>query len=303
MTTLEWHLPIIDATLAMPATLVAGHRGAGAHQLAQDLAVKFCGGDTRHISHLTAVKKGDSGKEWIMSQHSDIMIVHPDNNVIAINATREIIHFCSLSPMALERRAAVILQAECMNTAAANALLKTLEEPATDKLLILSVHAVNLLPPTIISRCRIINTPMPNREQALAWLQKKDINPQALAFCGGLPLIAENIDIDKINDAITFFKRGKNINVPAAAKTFIHFEGWLDCLQKWITDGCRAAVGLPARYFPGEEKHQTTLCDNPERWFNYHAYLSQKRRLLSHPLAADLFIKEILYDYRKIFID
>lgn len=307
-----WHQRILAETAPAPATLLLGSEGDGRDILALALAASFAEAapganlDTL-IGNLTAVKKSDGKKEWFIDKNSDIMAVRPDQETIPIGATRRIIEFCAFTPIALTRRVAVILRAECMNAAAANALLKTLEEPAPDKALILSARAASLLPPTVVSRCRILVAPPPDDSQAREWMRAHGGDPQTadamLAFCGGTPLAATAAAHDKIAAATAHFAAGKNINIHAAAQTMAGFDGWLDCLQKWVADGCRAAGGLPARYFPGDEKRQAALCSDPLRWLNAHAALIQKRRLATHPLAADLFIKETLNDYRSIFVD
>lgn len=311
---LPWHQKIVAATKPAPATLLLGREGDGRDLLALLLAVSFCGADADGanldslVCNLQAVKKSDSKKEWYADKSTDIIALRPEQEIIPIDAVRRIIEFCSLTPIALPRRAAAILRAECMNAAAANALLKTLEEPATDKVLILAARAASLLPPTIVSRCRILSAPPPDELQAREWIRNtiggdEQETAAALAFCGGAPLAAADADSKNIAEARAHFAAGKNINIHDAAQTMAKFDNWLDCLQKWAADGCRAASGLPARYFPGGEKKQKQLCADPLRWLNAHASLIQKRRLAAHPLSADLFIKEILDDYRKMFVD
>lgn len=70
--------------------------------------------------------------------------------------------------------------ADALNMAAANALLKTLEEPADGRFLLLVSAAPHRLPATIRSRCQRIGFTVPMREPALAWLQAKG-HPSALA--------------------------------------------------------------------------------------------------------------------------
>ena len=121
---------------------------------------------------------------------ADILVVRPDNDSIPVDAARRVIEFCSLAPVSLACRVAVILDAERMNAAAANALLKTLEEPSGNKRLILAAHCASMLPPTIVSRCSIVAAPPPDSEKAIQWLRQNGGDEKALAFCGGLPLHA-----------------------------------------------------------------------------------------------------------------
>lgn len=68
---------------------------------------------------------------------------------------------------------ALIESADTMNRAAANALLKTLEEPPGKVLILLVADRLNTLPPTIISRCQYIGFCASPNEEAAIWLQEK----------------------------------------------------------------------------------------------------------------------------------
>lgn len=90
-------------------------------------------------------------------------------------------------------KVAVIEPANAMTVNAANSLLKTLEEPPGDALLILVADRVGKLPATIFSRCQRIDLAAPAEGVALAWLDR--IQPgapwsEALRVAGGGPLAA-----------------------------------------------------------------------------------------------------------------
>ncbi|WP_109126840.1 DNA polymerase III subunit delta' [Dyella sp. C11] len=82
--------------------------------------------------------------------------------------------------------------ADAMNAAAANALLKTLEEPSPQTMLLLVADAPWRLPQTIRSRCQRIEFHLPPREEALAWLQQQGVKDAAAALdaAGGNPGLA-----------------------------------------------------------------------------------------------------------------
>ncbi|WP_426702808.1 DNA polymerase III subunit delta' [Rhodanobacter sp. Col0626] len=87
---------------------------------------------------------------------------------------------------------ATIDPADAMNPAAANALLKTLEEPASQTMLILLADAPWRLPQTIRSRCQRIEFHLPATTEALTWLQDEGVRDAAaaLAAAGGNPGLA-----------------------------------------------------------------------------------------------------------------
>lgn len=87
---------------------------------------------------------------------------------------------------------ATIDPADALNAAAANALLKTLEEPAAQTMLVLVADAPWRLPQTIRSRCQRIEFHLPEPAQALAWLQAQGVADPASALqaAGGNPGLA-----------------------------------------------------------------------------------------------------------------
>lgn len=75
---------------------------------------------------------------------------------ISINQIRELRRYLSLSPHSSMHKVAIIESAELMTSEAANAFLKTLEEPRGNAVLILIANTISMLPETILSRCEII---------------------------------------------------------------------------------------------------------------------------------------------------
>jgi DNA polymerase-3 subunit delta' len=84
-----------------------------------------------------------------------------------------------------------------MNIAAANALLKTLEEPPADTVLLLITDRPSFLPATIRSRCQALRLALPTKEEAQNWLAAQLGNPEEaavlLALAGGAPLAAQDL--------------------------------------------------------------------------------------------------------------
>jgi DNA polymerase-3 subunit delta' len=90
----------------------------------------------------------------------------------------------------------IIEPAELLNIAAANALLKTLEEPALHTVIILVSSCPGILPATIRSRCQILSIDVPKYFVAEAWLKKQEPNADAvllLALTENAPLKALNL--------------------------------------------------------------------------------------------------------------
>ncbi len=96
---------------------------------------------------------------------SDLLFIQPEGAQIKIDTAREITEFLSMSPYEAKIKSVIINEAERLNQNAANALLKTLEEPPLDSLIVLISEKPDLLPDTIRSRCvRIHFSPLPITE-------------------------------------------------------------------------------------------------------------------------------------------
>ncbi len=127
--------------------------------------------------------------------HPDLRWVSPveDKKTIGIEQVRDLVSDISLTAYAGSGKVAIIEPANAMTVNAANSLLKTLEEPPGDALLILIADRVGRLPATIFSRCQRINIGLPGHAEAVAWLNR--LHPgaawaDALRVAGGAPIAA-----------------------------------------------------------------------------------------------------------------
>lgn len=129
--------------------------------------------------------------------HPDLLEVAPeeDSKTIKVDQIRTLTESMSKTAQQGGFKVVVLQPAEAMNANAANALLKTLEEPANKTLLILISHAPFSVLPTIRSRCQLKMLPMPAREQVLHWITPllggSQVAPELLIdLARGAPLTA-----------------------------------------------------------------------------------------------------------------
>lgn len=128
--------------------------------------------------------------------HSDLSVVAPDEpgKMIKVDDIRALCASLEKTAQQGGWKVAVIAPAEAMNKAAYNALLKNLEEPQPNTLIILLTHRAGLIPATIRSRCQIENMPIPSTEVALSWLNavagEDPKHSKVLDLAQGLPLLA-----------------------------------------------------------------------------------------------------------------
>lgn len=132
---------------------------------------------------------------FLAGSHPDVLSVSPaeEGKAILIDQIRELCAYTALKSQRAGYQIAIISPAERMNTAAVNSLLKTLEEPTDQTLLILVSARPNLLPATIRSRCQQVQFNEPPRDTALAWLAPHigEHDPELLlGLAGGAPLRA-----------------------------------------------------------------------------------------------------------------
>lgn len=127
--------------------------------------------------------------------HPDFRRVRPEESgkAIRVDQIRSLCEFMALTAQFGGRKVALLEPADRMNMAAANALLKTLEEPTAHAVLMLVTARPAALPATIRSRCQKIVFAPPPRTQAEAWLQSHTdaCDPEILlAITGGAPCAA-----------------------------------------------------------------------------------------------------------------
>lgn len=99
----------------------------------------------------TSCKKIDAGT------HPDVVVVTPEKGEIRVGEIRTVENALSFRPYEGRRKVVIIDDADTMNQSAANAFLKTLEEPPDESLLILITADPDRLPETIRSRCSRIS--------------------------------------------------------------------------------------------------------------------------------------------------
>ena len=128
-------------------------------------------------------------------EHPDLRWIMPpeDKEAIGIEQVRGLVADLGLTSYEGAGKVAVIEPANAMTVSAANSLLKTLEEPPGDALLILIADRVGRLPATIFSRCQRIDFAPPSEPDAIAWLNRLHAGAawaDALRVAGGAPIAA-----------------------------------------------------------------------------------------------------------------
>lgn len=230
---------------------------------------------------------------------------------IKIEQIRAMASFMNLSTHRNGYRVVLLYPAEALNTISANALLKTLEEPPPRTVLILACSRIDRLLPTILSRCRKIALPLPDRAEALAWLATQKVaDPDVwLDEQGGAPLAALAQAQHGNRDDLDLFlaqlaRPGREAALATAEKLqkspVPELVAWL---QRWLHDVFSCKLSGTIRYYPRHRKQLTALADRADvhRLMAGLQAVAQRRAVAEHPLSARLFIEDMLLDYARIF--
>jgi DNA polymerase-3 subunit delta' len=184
--------------------------------------------------------------------HPDLLMVVPEESgrQLRIEQVRELGAELALTSHAGGYKVAILSPADALNRFAANALLKTLEEPQPRTLLVLVVTQPSRLPATILSRCQRLKLPAPTRAQALAWLnQAGGARPWAGALdaLGEAPLSVVATDPEEVAAAGSDTQRTLEALAQGSADPVATAERWaradlplrLRCFENWLTERIR----------------------------------------------------------------
>ncbi|UUO22355.1 DNA polymerase III subunit delta' [Colwellia sp. M166] len=112
-------------------------------------------------------------KLFLSSSYPDHLSIISDKSTIGVDAIRKLSQFFEKTAHIGQAKTALVNHADQMTISAANALLKTLEEPTSNSFIILTTDRSDLLLPTIISRCQRIEVRPPVGEKLLAEFNKQ----------------------------------------------------------------------------------------------------------------------------------
>ncbi len=236
-----------------------------------------------------------------------------DKAHILVDQVRALSEFLSLTHSRDAYKLALISPADRMNINAANSLLKTLEEPPGDTLLILVASTVSLLPATIKSRCQRIQFNRPEAQVARAWLQTQvqDQIEERLLLAAGAPCLAATLDAGLLEQytasvaCLLKVLRGEATLLECRSlKPQPTSEQVLNWAQSLVRDLIRVHGGYPHADFENhfhisELRHLAVLLDS-KQLHQVNERFTYLRGMVDHPLNADLQRDEILATWYSI---
>ncbi len=306
----QWHrIMVAHGALRLPhALLLTGPPGLGKGDFARRLAqVLVC---------VNPNEQGDpcgacgACRLVLAGTHPDLHFIQPEEpgRMIKIDAIRGLTAKSVLAAQDGGYRVFVIDPADMMNRAAANALLKTLEEPAKRSILVLVSSHPDRLPATIRSRCQIVRFPVPPARLVRDWLGQaapEEELDQLLAISGGAPLrvlqAREQGWLEEGRDLCRELSALKRRQINPLQIT----EEWgkrpltsvLDGLKRCLTDLIKLANGLSGAmlYHPALREDLQSLGQGIElkSLYGFNDQLLKADRELSHNLNGPMLLEHI----------
>lgn len=131
--------------------------------------------------------------------HPDLILVSSEGAAVKVDQVREVIRELTMRPLEAQWRGVIVDGAEQMTLEAANAFLKTLEEPPPRTVLILLAQKAEELPPTVLSRCQLLRFSPLRDEEVREVLRRQGMDdPMVAAFAEGSPGRALRMEIDTL---------------------------------------------------------------------------------------------------------
>lgn len=318
---MAWHRDVFRRFRQAPeprphAVLIAGPAGIGKVAFAQALA-------QAHLCESPREQEGCGSCTaclWLASGlHPDFRCIEPEpvpdgedgekKTTISVEQVRAIADFVSLSAHRGAAKVILVQPAEALNINAANALLKSLEEPPPGTFFVLVTNRPHQLLPTIRSRCQTVSLRPPPVNQATAWLASAGVREPALALAhtGNAPLLAKSLD-----DSTYWNRRAAFCRYLAALdlEPLAAAEALRDCplpdavawLQKWSYDMAYHAIRGTVRYNPDyrEAIARAAGAAGRLRTLRFHREMVKLQRTAQHPLNTRLFLEHLLLSYRDL---
>ena len=263
-----------------------------------------------------------------MSHPIEEMRPEKPSKEITIDDVRDLDNMVNQTSHRGGQRVVVVYPAHKLNRNAANALLKTLEEPPANTLFILLAHDTHQLLPTIVSRCQLIVAPAPSNEAAVAYLNGISANLRWAEYIaqenGAVMRLANLIRTNYFaieENFIEQLQKGKKLDVIAVATTFekhikdadkarlagaektVDMAVLMTWLQRWSYDLTLLAQSSgSARYYPKySSAMEKILAQAPDTFaIGMHAWqaaLARERRIADHPLNVRSWIEKLLLEY------
>ncbi|MBT9494249.1 MAG: DNA polymerase III subunit delta' [Paucibacter sp.] len=221
---------------------------------------------------------------------------------IKIDAVRAMLNFTQVTSARGRAKVVVVYPAEALNNVAANALLKTLEEPGGLLRFVLASNSPEGLLPTIRSRCQPLPLGLPARQPSLQWLSEQGVEGAEvlLMAAGGRPQEARDWFEAGLRASAWQALPQRMARGEAAALADWPLPRAIDALQRLCHDLLRRSHGAAPTYFAAESLPTPSLAAPLHGW---DAALRRAARHAEHPLNAGLLMESLFAQGRQALLD
>lgn len=298
------------------ALLFTGIEGIGKNLTAKVLAkVLFCSGEKEKPCN-----NCPSCRAFDAKNHPDFYCLEPEGkaNNIKIEQIRQMQSQIALSPYLADKRVVIINDAEAMNEAAENSLLKTLEEPTGDVVFILVTANKDLLLPTILSRCmKLYFAPLSEDEIKIILKSKYAVNEDKATVIaklsgGSMKRAISFLDDDNFNlcqNAMDFLSKDLNakdiwqISDEFSAMDKAKIKQWADFLQMIIRDLLLLQAGADDNLLYNRDKKDVLdkliVNFSLNRLFNCQNLIENLVKRLSSNADLKLMMQDFMLSWRE----
>ncbi len=296
------------------ALLLYGQPGLGldhfAHCLLQSLACETPAADGVACGRCAACRQFSQGV------YPDYRCVMPEDgkSAILVDQIRELNEFVALTQSSAGRKLVLLTPADRMNVNAANSLLKTLEEPSGDTVIVLVAHSLSRLPATIRSRCQLVKFGKPAKPLARQWLEQRGCSriDHLLHLANGAPCLAAKMNDETLlaayENTVTALLEAleSRRTMPELRKTVLAADSgqvvlWI---QSVLRDLQRAFHALPDACFENSDhipvlRRLSGLLDFGSVFEVSDRFMAIVSRV-DHPLNAELFVDDVLQTWMRL---
>ncbi len=307
--------------LSAHALLVHGPSGLGQYELAISLAQSWLCEKPNRQAGEAACGQCASCQQMHSRGHTDLVILMPEtlmlslgwplsekaqkeiddkkrkaSQEIRIESVREAVQFAELTSGRGRGKVILVYPAEAMNTASANALLKTLEEPLGSLRFVLATEAAHELLPTIRSRCQAFALAQPTASQALEWLADNAPGASladqesALQASGNRPLDAAKLIASGTHSAWSSLPLALKKGLIDAVSSMSGAQ-LLDAQHKLCHDLWAIKLGAAPRFYSPQDLPKPPPARALAAWGEQ---LKNLARRIDHPFKPELLIEDMV---------
>ena len=339
----DWHAPAWETLLGDPgrlphALLLGGPEGLGKTAFGLALAARLLCERVGDTGASTACGVCNSCNWLAAGNHPDFRLLQPEeadgeegageggesvrlenavrkygSGQVKVDQIRALEDFVFMGSHRQGNRVVLISQAETMNAAAANSLLKILEEPPASVYFILISSYWRRLLATLLSRCRILILGCPDAALASRWLAEQGVKEaeKLLLLAGGIPLLAADwgekgrwASYSSLIESLL----GRGSDPVAMATKWASLlkagEGlalWqlVEAIQKWVLDLGMLKIAGRSRYHLAWQAQMLDLVKTASAPGIMACYndLLRIRAVARHPLNTQLFLEDVAARY------